>query len=137
MIGGHFGHQFLVVDQRDTFKGERVSPKAIAVHDSVPSHRKKCRPEILPNFERLQQAGIGPFADSIVSPEENVRALAALCCRLELVRDILLGFHFDGDAQVPFEFATQLKQRTVASIVTDPDEEFAISPGKTTCRKTD
>jgi hypothetical protein len=65
-----------------------------------------------------------------MGPEEDVRAFAALCGSLELVGDLFLGLHFDGNPHLLLEFLAEVPQGAIASVIANPDEEFAVCPGK-------
>jgi hypothetical protein len=96
----------------------------------LPSHGKKGRLKIVSNLQRLQQAGIGPFTNSVVRPKKDVRPLAALSRCLKFVGDILLRFHLYGNAKLLFESLPEFNQWAVTAIVADPDKKFAVFPGK-------
>ena len=72
---------------------------------------KRCL-EILPDLQRLEQTRIGPFSDSVMRPQEDVRAFATLSGSLEFFGDLLLGFHLNGNPHLLFEFLAELNPRS-------------------------
>src|ERR1700719_2238058 len=96
----------------------------------IPRHRNKGCLEIVFNLERLDQAGIGPFSNPIVRPEEDVRPFTALGGSLKVVGNLLLCFNFDRGTHIFLKSFTEVAQGVVSTVITDPDQELTIRPGE-------
>src|ERR1700731_4537620 len=100
------------------------------MRDRVPRHGNEGSLEIIFNLERLDQTGIGPFSNPVVRPEEYIGAFTALGGCLKFVGDLLLCFNLDRGTNIFFKSFAKVAQGVVSPVITYPDQEFTIRPGK-------
>ena len=123
------GQQVLVIDQADGFHGNRV-----AIGFAINSHGIPCQ---LFKFAfggsvrryRNQQTGFDPLTVTVVSPEEDVRAVASGGGLLEFHFNLIRVSHSNLDAGFCFKLLTHFSQTVVSLVTVDPDGQLAFIDG--------
>src|SRR6516225_9593614 len=120
--------QFLVVDQRYGFHAYRETPDLVVVPHGFPTFGKVFCPKLIRQIERGDKPGVSPFSYLVMSPYDNVRALATLRSCRKAVCDIFRRFDLHVNAKLILEFQRNGFKRSSAFGI-HPDEQVSARPG--------
>ena len=79
-------------------------------------------------LERLKQTSVGPFSDSVVCPQEDVRTFSTLRSSLKFLGDLLLGFDLNRHPHLLFKFLAELHPRAEAPLSLSQMTKLTLSP---------
>lgn len=122
-------YQGLVVEQADGLDCHRVAPQLAAVGHRIPGKILDLVLGLGTGGDRRDQPALRPFAEAVVGPDEDVRAVAGGGGLLELVGGAVRVGHLHGDAGVGGEALADLGQALVALVAVDPDDQLAFLDG--------
>src|SRR4029077_6225158 len=130
LIGWSARDQFFIVNERNSLEREGVSPDLVVVCHRLPGERNKILFEVVADLQRPQKSGVGPFANPIVGPQNDIRAFAALSCGLEFVCEIVWRLYPDRNPKILLKFVSEFDKSVVALVSINPNEQLTIGPGK-------
>ncbi|SAG55397.1 Uncharacterised protein [Enterobacter asburiae] len=119
-------YQVFVVNQRQGFNRDRVSDQLAVIANGIPGEREQL---VLEGFiwrHFCQQARLRVTPETVMRPEDDVRAVAGCCNLRELLFQLVRMFYGNFDAGIFFEFFAHFGQAVIALIAVNPDNQLAF-----------
>ena len=98
--------------------------------DGLPREGKKARLEVLTDLQRLEEPGVRPLTEAIMSPDNDIGSFTPLSGALKLVSEAVQWLHFDGNAELCFTLLAEGCESLPPFVSPDPYQNLAIDPGK-------
>ncbi|CZY16394.1 Uncharacterised protein [Enterobacter cloacae] len=119
-------HQVFVINQRQGFHCNGISDQLAVIANGVPGEREQFVLEGFIRRDFRQQAGLCITPETVMRPEDDVRAVTGCRNLREFLFQLVRVFYGDFDTGVFFEFFTHFGQAVIAFVAVNPDNQLTF-----------
>ena len=119
-------HEVFVVNQRQRFNRDRVGNQFAVIAYGIPGERIEFVLERFVRRDFSQQARLSVTAKTVMSPEDDVRAVAGRGNLREFLFQFVRVLNSDFDPGVFLEFFAHFSEAVIAFVAVNPDNQLTF-----------